>query len=257
MMESSNRFLNKVIAGDALSVISSMQADTVDLTITSPPYNKGEQGAVLIKAVKYDVYKDNIPEASYQDNQVEVLNALYRATKPGGSCFYNHRPRWVSGVPTHPFEWLSKTDWQMRQHIIWHRKICGNLRAWRFYQTHEEIWWLWKPNDKPPGQNQINMDQAVMGSVWAIPPYRNKSVKHPCLFPPEIPARIILATTNEGDVVLDPYAGCGTTLVAAHQLGRKYIGIDISESYATIARNRVSVPFDGDVKRVANERVLV
>ncbi|MCG8625481.1 MAG: site-specific DNA-methyltransferase [Proteobacteria bacterium] len=251
------QFHNQVLSGDALSVLSDMRDGMVDMTITSPPYNKGEQGAVLIKAVKYDTHRDNMPEAEYQNNQIKVLNEIYRVTKSGGSCFYNHRPRWVKGKPIHPFEWLSKTKWQMRQHIIWHRKICGNIRAWRFYQTHEEIWWLWKPNGKSPGQNQINMEQATLGSVWPIFPYKNKSVKHPCLFPPEIPARAILATTKKGDTVLDPYVGCGTTIMAAHQLGRNYIGIDISETYAEIARKRIKVPFDGDVKKVEEERSRV
>lgn len=248
-----NSLKDCVITGESLAEISKMPADLIDLTVTSPPYNKGEQGAVLIGAVKYDVYKDNIPEEEYQAKQIEILNELYRITKPGGSCFYNHRPRWVKGVPIHPFQWLAKTNWQLRQQIIWNRKICGNLRAWRFYQTHEEIWWLWKDNGEPPGRNQISMAQATLGSVWDIPPYKNKDNKHPCLFPPEVPARLILATTKKGDLVMDPFAGCGTTLMVAKHLGRHYIGIDISEEYTGLSTERVAKPYEGDLARVELE----
>jgi len=248
-----NSLKDCVLTGESLAEISKMPTNFVDLTVTSPPYNKGEQGAVLIGAVKYDVYKDNVPEEEYQTRQIEILNALYHITKPGGSCFYNHRPRWVKGVPIHPFQWLSKTKWQLRQQIIWNRKICGNLRAWRFYQTHEEIWWLWKDNGKPPGKNQISMAQATLGSVWDIAPYKNKENKHPCLFPPEVPARLILATTKEGDLVMDPFSGCGTTLMVAKHLGRHYIGIDISKQYTRLSMERVAKPYEGDLEKIELE----
>lgn len=113
---------------------------------------------------------------------------------------------------------------------------------------------MWKPNGKSPGDNQIAMQQATIGSVWNILPYKNKENKHPCIFPIEIPARIILATTNEGDLVFDPFCGCGTTLVAAKILGRDYLGVEISKEYATISRNRLRRYFVGDEISASKER---
>lgn len=251
------KFINKVFVKDCLSLMQCMPPDFIDATITSPPYNKGEQGAVLIKAIKYKGYRDNLEETKYQAQQIAVLDELYRVTAPGGSCFYNHRPRWVKGMPIHPFEWLQKTKWQMRQHLIWNRKICGNLRAWRFYQTHEEIWWLWKSNGLPPLKNQIPMNCATLGSVWDIRPYSNKQVEHPCIFPPEIPARLIMASTQPGDLVFDPFCGCGTTLVAANILEREYVGCDLSEEYAKISRGRIKRPFKGDNEKVREQSPLL
>ena len=252
-----DKFLKKIFAEDCMNLMRRMPDDFVAATVTSPPYNKGEQGAVLIKAVKYNGYRDNLNEAEYQARQIAVLDELHRVTAPGGSCFYNHRPRWVKGAPIHPFQWLQKTKWQMRQHLIWNRKICGNLRAWRFYQTHEEIWWLWKDNGAPPGQNQIPMSSAVLGSVWDIRPYSNKDVGHPCIFPPEIPARLILAATKPGDVVFDPFCGCGTTPLAAKLLDREYVACDLSEDYAKISRGRIKTPFDGDREKVREQTLLI
>ena len=166
--------------------------------------------ALSSKKIRYDRYVDKLNEPEYQNEQIEILNAIYDKTKTGGSLFYNHRPRWEVGKSIHPFEWLSKTKWEMRQQVIWYRKFCGNLRPWRFYQTHEELWWLWKNNGHKPGINAIPLSLAKLGSVWELRPYSNKKqINHPCVFPPEIPSRCIQATSQEGDLVFDPYARLG------------------------------------------------
>ena len=249
-------FCDEVWQGDCLDLLGLLPNNSIDTTITSPPYNKGEQGAVLIKAVKYDNYSDKVPEKDYQAKQIAILNELYRKTKKGGSCFYNHRPRWDRGNPIYPYDWLRKTKWQKRQLIIWHRKICGNIRGWRFYQTYEEIWWLWKPNGKSGVDNELDTRSASLSSVWYLRPNVNGENKHPCVFPIEIPARAILATTKPGDLIFDPFAGTGTTLVAANQLDRKYLGMDISPEYVGISQGRLSTPFASDIERVAAEAEL-
>lgn len=240
----------KLMKKDCLDCLKSLPDNTIDVTMTSPPYNKKEAGAIIVKKVIYNKYKDAKPESEYQQWQVEVLNALYEKTKAGGSCFYNHRPRWEKGNPIHPFQWLSKTRWQMRQQIIWNRKICGNLRSWRFFQTHEEVWWLWKPNGKSPGKNQVKSGLGKLGSVWDIRPYSNKALDHPCMFPPELPAIAILGTTGIGDIVFDPYCGMGTTGVAATTLGRYFVGCDIDNDYLSHAKNRIKAAHSGDFAKV-------
>lgn len=78
--------------------------------------------------VIYDSFADKLPEAGYQQ-QVDVLNEIHRITKPGGSFFYNHKIRWERGEMMHPMDWLRKTDWTIRQEIVWDRTIAGNIRA--------------------------------------------------------------------------------------------------------------------------------
>ena len=132
--------MNKIIQGDTLTELKKIKNNFVDLGVTSPPYNKQEKNkGWLVKNVKYDSFKDISTEEQYQQNQILVLNELYRITKQGGSFFYNHKLRWDKGKMMHPMEWLLKTDWVIRQEIVWDRMIAGNIRGWRFWQVEERI----------------------------------------------------------------------------------------------------------------------
>ncbi len=89
---------NKIFKGDVLEVLKTFDNDIIDLIVTSPPYNKRGHGGPIVKTVKYDVFDDTLPEEVYQEQQVSILNEIYRVTKPGGSIFYNHRCRWDKDV---------------------------------------------------------------------------------------------------------------------------------------------------------------
>jgi modification methylase len=232
--------MNKIIKGDTLDVLKKIKSNSVDVGITSPPYNKQEnKKGWLVKNVKYDKASDKHNEADYQENQIAVLNELFRITKPGGSFFYNHKTRWERGEMMHPIEWLKKTDWVIRQEIIWDRTIAANIRGWRFWQVDERIYWLYKPiNDNKIG-TELMSKHALITSIWRFPPERNNP--HPAPFPLMLPIRCIYSILdNKKDcVVIDPYVGSGTTLVAAKLLGHNYIGIDISEQYINMAKKRI------------------
>ena len=121
--------LNQIILGDTLETLKKIDDDFVDVGVTSPPYNKGEKDkGWLVDRVKYHNVPDIKDEKEYQENQINVLNEIYRITKPGGSFFYNHKLRWRNGVMLHPYAWVSQTKWTLRQEIIWHRKIAANNR---------------------------------------------------------------------------------------------------------------------------------
>lgn len=232
--------LNKIFLGDTLQNLKTIGSGSVDLGITSPPYNKGEKHkGWLVKNVKYNKAKDNIPEEDYQKQQIEVLDELYRIIKPGGSFFYNHKVRWTGGTMIHPIEWISKTKWTIRQEIIWDRMIAANIRGWRFWQVDERIYWLYKPVGGSKIGKELDSKHALLTSIWRVPP--EKKNHHPAPFPLVLPARIIHSILPEGSggVVIDPYVGSGTTAVAAKLLGHKYIGIDISRDYINEAIERL------------------
>lgn len=230
---------NQIIRGDTLVSLGKIDSDTVDVGITSPPYNKGERHkGWLVKNVRYKGASDNMPETAYETQQIAVLDEIYRVMKPGGSFFYNHKTRWDKGVMIHPIEWLLKTKWTIRQEIIWDRMIAANIRGWRFWQIDERIYWLYKPiADKKIGE-ELKPKHALLTSIWRLPPERKNH--HPAPFPLVLPARIILSILDEKKgVVLDPYVGSGTTAVAAKLLGHRYIGIDISGDYVHEANERL------------------
>ena len=232
------RPINELVLGDSLTILKQIDSDYFDLGITSPVYNKKETYGKIIKKVQYDSYNDNIDENLYQSNQIEVLDEIFRVTKPGGSFFYNHKCRWTEGSLIHPITWLSKTKWNIRQEIIWNRKITGNLRGYRFWQMDERIYWLYKPNHSKIGKEMLSKHAQLTG-IWDIMP-ENKN-PHPAPFPLEIPIRIIysLFDDDKDKIVLDPYVGSGTVPLACKLFNCNYVGIDISQNYLDMASTRL------------------
>ena len=231
---------NRLILGDTLTELRKLPDGIVDVGVTSPPYNKQEKHkGWLVKNVVYDAYKDAVPEAEYQQNQVDALNEIYRITAPGGSFFYNHKIRWERGEMFHPMDWLRRTNWTVKQEIIWDRVLAANIRGWRFWQVDERVYWLYKPVGSHLIGKELKSVDAKLTSIWrGVPEGKNP---HPAPFPLWLPARVIIAilgADNPG-VVLDPYVGSGTTAVAAKLLGHRYIGIDRSEAYIQMAQDRL------------------
>lgn len=245
-----------LICGDVLYELKKLESDSIDMGITSPPYNKQEnKKGWLVKNVKYDTISDKKDETTYQEEQIAVLNELYRIIKPGGSFFYNHKIRWECGVMLHPIFWLAKSKWHMRQEIIWDRGIAANIRGWRFWQIEERIFWLHKPRDKKDfiGQ-ELESKHALLSSIWRIRPENSNT--HPAPFPLALPVRCIYSILGDkGGIVIDPYCGSGTSLVAAKSLGCDFIGIDISENYIQSAKIRLQ-DYHKEQKIVESEKAL-
>jgi len=244
---------DKILLGDTLTVLKTLDDNTIDLGITSPPYNKNLKGGPIVKKVQYDSFIDDLPEDEYQLNQIEVLNELYRTIKPGGSFFYNHRCRWIDGNMIHPITWLSKTNWLVKQEIIWNRSITGQLRGWRFWQTDERVYWLYKPDGKNKVGKELLSKHAKMTGIWNIMPENNNP--HPAPFPIDLPSRIIYSMFDDekDKLIIDPYFGSGTTGLASKLLGHNYIGIDMSNTYIEQAKERINNISEVDLKRFNNE----
>ncbi len=248
-----------IIIGDALTVLRTLPDNSVDVGVTSPPYNKGERDkGWLVDKVIYDIASDRKDEVEYQEEQINVLNELYRIIKPGGSFFYNHKLRWNRGWLIHPYHWVSKTKWVIRQEIIWQRKIAGNIRGWRFWQVDERVFWLCKPRkgeENEPIGEELKPRHAKLTSIWQIRP-EDKINWVPDPFPLALPARCIYSVMDERKgCVIDPYAGSGTTLVAAKLLGHEFLGIEISEEYTKKALERL-LNAEREKKRLLEELKL-
>lgn len=239
-MNNLERILDTIMVGDVLSTLRTIPDESIDVTVTSPPYNKRNKSqGWLVTNEKYTHFNDHMPEDKYQTWQVEVLNELLRVTKPGGSLFYNHKIRWVRGQLFHPYAWIARSDWNLRQEIIWDRHLAANVRGWRFWQVDERIYWLYKPIGNHLVGEELESKHAKMTSIWRLKPVPRKD-SHPAPFPLELPLRAIYSMPGEQKkVVLDPFCGTGTTLVAAKILGHHFLGIDISPVYTQYAQERL------------------
>ena len=132
--------------------------------------------------------------------------------------------------------------------LIWDRMIASNIRGWRFWQVDERIYWLYKPVKNNKIGKELESRNALLTSIWRFSPERNNP--HPAPFPITLPARVIISILNGDDgIVLDPYCGSGTSLVAAKLLNKKFIGIDISNEYIQHAEQRL--------KNAISERITV
>jgi len=246
-------FLDRVICGDALDILRKIPDNSIDMGVTSPPYNKREnKKGWLVNKVVYKGATDNLPEEEYQRIQIDVLNELYRVIKPGGSFFYNHKIRWEKGIMLHPMDWLRKTEWVIRQEIIWDRMIAANIRGWRFWQVEERIYWLYKPERGNIIGKELKSKHALLTSIWRFPPENNNP--HPAPFPISLPVRVIYSIMDDkkGGIIIDPYCGSGTTLIAAKILGHHYIGIDISREYVELSIRRLK-NYKKEIKDVEEE----
>jgi modification methylase len=224
---------------DALEGIKQMEDESVDIIITSPPYNKaglnGNYNKKHKRTIDYggDINIDNRPEEEYQEWQIEILNECHRVLKKDGLLFYNHKNRIVrgKGYIISPYSWLLKTPFLIRQEIIWNRKNGPNPDPSRYVPTYENIYVLSKSKDTIFKRNK---DVEHKTDIWTINPDRKNN--HPAPFPIDIP-RNILSSLNADKIkdraitVFDPFNGSGTTGVAAIENGFNYIGFDIIDEY--------------------------
>ncbi len=234
--------LNKIYCGDCLDLMKQIPDESIDLVVTSPPYNNWRNKRTQKNRheywnrtnIIYDNCDDKMTDVQYEENQINVLNELYRIIKPHGTICYNHKDRIFNFEVKTPIEWILKSKLKYRQRITWDR--CG-MQAYnpiRFYRTEEDIYILGKDS-----KYKWNKECAKYMSIWKILPSKNID-EHPATFPEELVKRCVLSFTNVGDVVLDPYNGIGTTTKISKELGRKFIGFDISEKYCNIAQKKIN-----------------
>ena len=224
--------LNKIYNIDILEGLSKLEDNSIDCIITSPPYNKYGLNKFNHRKIKYNQYEDNMDELEYQQWQIKILNEFIRVIKPGGSIFYNHKNRRANCKEYSPYEWLLKSDINIYQTIIWNRNVSPSIFNTFLLPTYEQIYWITKTN-KTPKVYRYRLDHIK--AIWDIKPSRNKN--HPATFPEKLVENCILLTTNEGDIVLDPFMGVGTTAKVCKELNRNYIGYELSEEYIKLTKN--------------------
>lgn len=234
-------WINKIHQADCLEIMNQMPTNSIDLVVTSPPYNlrnstgNGMKDAFGGKwenaqlADGYDSHDDDMPHEKYVAWQRTCLQAMMRVLREDGAIFYNHKWRVQDGLLQDRSDIVK--GFPVRQIIIWQRDGGFNFNPGYFLPTYEVIYLICKPNFKlAPRANAI-------GDVWRISQESNNP--HPAPFPVELARRCIESTNAK--IVLDPFMGSGTTAVAAEDLGRNWIGIEQSKRYCEDADERLRV----------------
>jgi site-specific DNA-methyltransferase (adenine-specific) len=237
---------NIVYNEDCIQGLKRVPDNSVDLVVTSPPYNKNgfrngkkDTGCSSSKykrwdgaKIEYDLFDDNMKEDDYKNWQIQLLNELYRILKPTGSLFYNHKVRRFESRADHPLVWLSKSKLHFYQQIIWDRGGAPDQNINYCTPSTELILWFVKDIPKV-----FKKKDTYFTEVWRFNPANSE---HPAPFPEKLPFKCIKLTTQEGDIVLDPFMGSGTTAVVCKQLNRQYIGFEISPEYCKTIEKRLS-----------------
>jgi adenine-specific DNA-methyltransferase len=245
----------ELICADVLETLRRRPSSEVDLTVTSPPYNIGKE------------YEQPLPLADYLEWCQQWMTELHRITKPCGALWLNLGYVEVNekgrAVPL-PYLLWDKSPFYLHQEIVWH--YGAGVASRRGFSPRNEKWlWLLKdrdnhvfnldavrdpnvkyPNQRKNGKLKCNPLGKNPGDVWVIPKVTSGSGRasrertaHPAQFPLAVITRIIRACSNEGDLVLDPFAGSGSTLVASLQCNRRSIGIELNPGYCAIAERRI------------------
>ena len=216
---------------DCLEGMRQMEDESVDLVVTSPPYNLGNDHHTGNK--KINPYDDDMDEEQYQQWQVQVLNECARVLKPNGSVMYNHKNRIRDGFQISPYEWLYKCDLHIKQEIVWFNG-SQNFDKVRFYPMTERVYWLSKCKDTQ-FFNAINHHDLFDKSEW---PAVGTNTFHKRAFPLEF-ARSMVYCFPEAKTILDPFMGSGTTAIACIKDRRHFIGFELSKEYFDKAVRRI------------------
>ena len=246
--------------GDCLTVLPALEAESVDVVVTSPPYNLG---------LEYAAYEDRLSEQTYLDWMTNVAREIRRVMRADGSLFLN-----VSGSssqPWLPFELLVRLRglFHLQNHITWVKSITtaretsGHFKpisGERFlHHNHEHIFHLTLSGKVKlkrlaigvPFKDKSNIarrghaqDLRCRGNTWFIPyktvQRRAQKFNHPGTFPVDLPRWCIRLHGVKDAVVLDPFSGTGTTLVAAELEGARGTGIEMDPAYVAVARARIA-----------------
>ncbi|MCD6501757.1 site-specific DNA-methyltransferase [bacterium] len=243
--------IDTIILGDSIKVMSEIPDDSFDMTFADPPFNLKK---------KYNNYKDTREFSDYLNWCKSWLAEMVRITKPTGSIFVHNIPKWLTYYAhflndiAHFRHWISwdalgaplgKTLLPTHYGILFYVKFARGFKFNDIRYPHKRCRSC-KIVQKDYGGKKYLMHPygPLCSDVWTdIHRIRHKKRRdeHPCQLPVPLLERLILMSTDENDIVFDPFIGTGTTAIAAKHLGRHFMGIDIDPKYVETASKKVSL----------------
>jgi site-specific DNA-methyltransferase (adenine-specific) len=241
--------LDQIVCGDAVKIMKKIPDNSIDMTFADPPFNLNK---------KYNNYNDKKIGEEYINWCKEWLTEMVRITKPTGSILVHNIPKWLIYFANylnkiaffkHWITWDSMSAPLGKTLLPAHYGILFYTKSQKGFKFNE----LRSPHKKCPRcnemikdyggkKNQINPLGTLLSDVWTDIHrirHKNRRDEHPCQLPEPLLERLILMTTGENDIVLDPFVGTGTTALTAKRLGRHFIGIDIDPKYKSIIEKKL------------------
>lgn len=262
--------MNRILTGDCLAHLADLRPHSVDLAFADPPFNIG---------YTYDHYDDSRHRTDYLDWTTRWLAAVQRVLTPTGSFFVAIGDEYAAEHKVR----LDELGFNLRNWIVWHYTFGVSCQK-KFNRSHAHIlYYVADPRAFTFNADAIRVPSArqttyadrradprgkLPDDTWILRPQEDETcfqpesdtwhvprvcgtfkerTGHPCQMPEAVLERIIRVASNPGDVVLDPFAGSGTTLAVAKRLGRKYLGIELSPDYAAGVRQRLDQIPDPEV----------
>jgi site-specific DNA-methyltransferase (adenine-specific) len=251
---------NKVYLGDCIEIMKRWPDSSIDLVFADPPFNIG---------LKYDNYNDNQKYEDYYNWSEKWIKETYRILKKTGSIYIAIGDEFAAEINII----LKRMGFYFRNWIIWYYTFGQNQRK-KFNRAHTNIHYFTKDRElftfnddkiRVPSARQLvyNDKRAhphgkVPDDVWEFSrvcgTFKERLGDHPCQMPESLLERIIKTSSNEEDIVLDPFGGTGTTATVSKKLKRKYITVEISPKYFDVINKRLSGQIY-EIKREALNRV--
>jgi modification methylase len=253
-MGADSRPLNRILAGDCIEVMNALPENSVDLIFADPPYNLQLKGDLhRPDNSKVDAVDDDWDQFdsfhAYDEFTTEWLKAARRILKPNGAI-------WVIGSYHNIFRVgaaLQNQGYWILNDVVWRKSNpMPNFRGKRFTNAHETMIWASKSEGAKYTFNYEALkalnEGVQMRSDWVLPictgherlKNENGDKAHPTQKPESLLHRVLVGSSNLGDVILDPFFGTGTTGAVAKMLGRNFIGIEREDAYRKVAEKRIS-----------------
>jgi len=254
--------LDEILTGDCIRLLPTLPQASVDLAFADPPFNIGYE---------YDTYDDRRAKADYLAWSETWLQAVRRVLKPAGSFYVAIGDEYVAELKVR----LDTLGLSLRNWIVWHYTFGVNCTR-KFNRSHAHIlYYVADPKHYTFNTDAVRVPSArqttyadrranprgkLPDDTWVLRPQADERlfrpdsdtwyvarvcgtfkerIDHPCQMPEAVLERIVRVSSNPGDVVLDPFAGSGTTLAVAKRLGRRYLGVEFSPNYAEQIRRRL------------------
>jgi len=252
--------LNSIIHGDCIEEIIKLDNNSIDLVVTSPPYNVN-LGNNKYNKDGYSSYDDNIPYDEYLLWLTKVFFLLKQKMKSDGRIVINIGDRKNGEFPTHShiIQFMIDLGYKPFSTIIWNKNTTSNRSAWGSWLSPSNpsfptpfeyilIFYNRYKKKQKKGITDLTKSEFINNSyaIWDFPSEKKSTIDHPAPFPLELPLKCIKQLSWVGDTVLDPFAGSGTTGVACRRTNRNYILIEKDEQYISLIKKRVNQLNIGD-----------